>query len=164
MSERQDREYEKLKSLDDYLLLYRSLDDLASEVTNTNSIDESMVIVGKAIKRKVKYLVSFSKAYTRRQGFISLLKDRKEEKARLKQEQLDKAEEEMMSNLHEKFAKTDKGSTENISSLSAPPKAEELKPTQNVEVLEEPKELEVIEDNESSKLGLSSEDDEPMQF
>lgn len=84
MTERQEREYEQLKSFSDYTDLIKDLDDLASSVSNGEVIDKeiskSIACVSKAMREKVKYIVNISKSWRRKQSWLSVRKDIHQEK------------------------------------------------------------------------------------
>ena len=84
MTERQEREYEQLKSFEDYTDLIKELDDLASSVSNGEVIDKeiskSIECVSRAMRQKVKYIVNISKSWRRKQSWLSAKKDKRLEK------------------------------------------------------------------------------------
>ncbi len=93
-TERQEREYEQLKSFEDYTELIKELDDLASSVSNGEIIDKeifkSIACVSKAMRQKVKYIVDSSKSWRKKQSWLSVRRDKKIEKEFEEQErQLD---------------------------------------------------------------------------
>ena len=111
MTERQDREYEKLVTLEDYIELIKSLDELAGDVANGQVVDKeimkSIACVSKAMTKKVKYIVNFSKEFRRKQSRWSLRRDRQlEREAEEQEEELERLEKEFETNLTKNASKT----------------------------------------------------------
>jgi type I site-specific restriction-modification system R (restriction) subunit len=143
MTEREERKEEVLKTLDDFLNLYIHVDDAASEVTNSKQFDKGLNRIGKGIDKKINYIMSISKQYTRRQGFIARLRDRLIEKKRRSIEQDEQEREDERRVLQE----AQDFSSEMLS----------------LEVKENQKKLiqgEVIQDEEESEAQSSSQKDE----
>lgn len=101
-TEKQRRENELLKSLDDYLKTIEVLQETQCGTNKANKkIDETLLIIATAIKEKVDYIVKESKPYRRKQNWFSRWLDKlaekraaREEKRAIKRAEREAAEEE----------------------------------------------------------------------
>ena len=92
MTEREERQTEVLFTLKDYIEQIKELDELAGDVANGDKIDkyisQSIKSVAQALNQKVKYIVSISKKYRKKQSLLSVKKDLKIEQEQAQQEAL----------------------------------------------------------------------------
>lgn len=88
MTEREEREYEVLKTVDDYSELIEKLDDMASNLSNDGVMDKVLFRVGKALDEKIKYLMKISKPWRKKQTLQSRRCDKKLESEEKSKERL----------------------------------------------------------------------------
>ena len=162
MTERQERELEQLKTLDDYLDLLKVLDETAGEVENPTPIDKVMLSVSKAMTKKVKYILSISKKYRQRQGFFSVMADKRQEKREKEAEEPSKPSpwqrmKESVANLKETKALADKGNEElPVVATQGAAQAAQVMDEQQADVIEND---EVIENTDTSPAPAEAADD-----
>ncbi len=190
MTEREEREFEVLKTVDDYADLIEKLDDMAGNLSNDEAMDKVLFRVGKALDEKIKYILKISKRWRKKQSLQSRRYDKKiEEQATLGErleaiKELQKAivlqdklkleyqsKKGLLSRIkaffHHKQTKAlpelQNEDAEQNSLSQASPKAYD--PTPKVEdEQDEVKETEVVEDNEEEVDDESPEDDEVLDF
>ncbi len=75
MTEKEKRQVDDLETLDDYLNIINVLDQTAGEVSNNESLDKAINSVGKALKKKVEYILRRSKKYRRPQSIFSIMRE-----------------------------------------------------------------------------------------
>lgn len=86
-TEKQRRENELLKSLNDYLKTIEVLQETQCGTNKANKkIDETLLIIATAIKEKVDYIVKESKPYRRKQNWFSRWLDKLAEKRAAREE------------------------------------------------------------------------------
>ena len=81
MTEREERNLEKLKTVKDYFNALEEVFDLAGEVPD-KQLEELVALLMKNLRKKYKYIIRISKPYRRRQNIFSVFKDKKFEKER----------------------------------------------------------------------------------
>lgn len=85
MTEREMRDFERLKTVDDYMNEIQKLAEMSESIEN-DDVDEILSMLVGGLKKKYKYIIKQSVQYTRPQGLFSRLRDalieRRERKAR----------------------------------------------------------------------------------
>lgn len=81
MTEREERNLEKLKSVKDYFNALEEVFDLAGEVPD-KQLEKLVALLMKNLRKKYKYIIRISRSYRRRQNIFSVFKDKKFEKER----------------------------------------------------------------------------------
>lgn len=85
MTEREMRDFERLKTVDDYMNEIQKLAEMSESIEN-DDVDEILRMLVGGLKKKYKYIIKQSVQYTRPQGLFSRLRDalteRREQKAR----------------------------------------------------------------------------------
>ena len=85
MTEREMRDFERLKTVDDYMNEIQKLAEMSESIEN-DDVDEILSMLVGGLKKKYKYIIKQSVQYTRPQGLFSSLRDalieRRERKAR----------------------------------------------------------------------------------
>lgn len=89
------REYEKLRTVSDYIDLINQLDSAASQVPNNEEIDKAIVTVARGLHNKIKYVVKISKRFTKKESLYKQIKTfwqrKKEDKIKVIQDELTEA-------------------------------------------------------------------------
>lgn len=91
--EKEQRDLEKLKTVDDYVYSIRVLSGVVCGTKKADKkIDETLVILVEALYEKYKYIIDISKPYRKKQGFFSKIGDYFKLR-KLKKEQRDRVSE-----------------------------------------------------------------------
>lgn len=97
MTEREMRDFERLKTVDDYMNEIQKLAEMSESIEN-DDVDEILRMLVGGLKKKYKYIIKQSVQYTRPQGLFSRLRDalteRKEQKAREQAEMQEQTQQE----------------------------------------------------------------------
>lgn len=97
MTEREMRDFERLKTVDDYMNEIQKLAEMSESIEN-DDVDEILSMLVGGLKKKYKYIIKQSVQYTRPQGLFSRLRDalteRKEQKAREQAEMQEQTQQE----------------------------------------------------------------------
>lgn len=97
MTEREMRDFERLKTVDDYMNEIQKIAEISENVEN-DDVDEILQMLVVGLKKKYKYIIKQSVQYTRPQGFFSRFRDslteKRERKAREQAEMEEKARQE----------------------------------------------------------------------
>ena len=94
-TERQYRESEQLVSVEDYLNEINLLIEMSEDMEgskSTNYIDKTIILLCKALNRKEKYKLRFSRRWRKSQGFFSRWKDVRAERREIKREEAEEKE------------------------------------------------------------------------
>ena len=146
MTEREERDLEKLKTTEDYINEIKFVSDVVCGTKKADKeIDETLTLLAVALKAKYKYIIKISSPYRKKQGFFSRLRDKSlERQERKMQEKREKAED-ALAKFKEEYSAQQQGKEQ-----------QQLpQPTTEVQVLEKP----------ASKPMLPNPDsDEPLRF
>ena len=97
MTEREMRDFERLKTVDDYMNEIQKIAEMSESIEN-NDVDEILQMLVGGLKKKYKYIIKQSVQYTRPQGLFSRLRDalteRRERKAREQAEMQEQTQQE----------------------------------------------------------------------
>lgn len=97
MTEREMRDFERLKTVDDYMNEIQKIAEMSESIEN-NDVDEILQMLVGGLKKKYKYIIKQSVQYTRPQGLFSRLRDalteRREQKAREQAEMQEQTQQE----------------------------------------------------------------------
>lgn len=97
MTEREMRDFERLKTVDDYMNEIQKLAEMSESIEN-DDVDEILSMLVGGLKKKYKYIIKQSVQYTRPQGLFSRLRDalteRRERKAREQAEMQEQTQQE----------------------------------------------------------------------
>lgn len=97
MTEREMRDFERLKTVDDYMNEIQKLAEMSESIEN-DDVDEILRMLVGGLKKKYKYIIKQSVQYTRPQGLFSRLRDalieRRERKAREQAEMQEQTQQE----------------------------------------------------------------------
>lgn len=97
MTEREMRDFERLKTVDDYMNEIQKIAEMSESIEN-NDVDEILQMLVVGLKKKYKYIIKQSVQYTRPQGLFSRLRDalteRRERKAREQAEMQEQTQQE----------------------------------------------------------------------
>lgn len=97
MTEREMRDFERLKTVDDYMNEIQKLAEMSESIEN-DDVDEILSMLVGGLKKKYKYIIKQSVQYTRPQGLFSRLRDalteRREQKAREQAEMQEQTQQE----------------------------------------------------------------------
>lgn len=97
MTEREMRDFERLKTVDDYMNEIQKIAEMSESIEN-NDVDEILSMLVGGLKKKYKYIIKQSVQYTRPQGLFSRLRDalteRRERKAREQAEMQEQTQQE----------------------------------------------------------------------
>ncbi len=79
-TEKKLREYEELRTIDDYIQAYQDIADIAVNFSGasdevTKYFSETLLILSKSFKKKIKYIVNGSRKWRRRQSLFSKYRD-----------------------------------------------------------------------------------------
>lgn len=140
MTEREERELERLKTIDDYIEEFTKLEE-ASAIMPVKQLDKIINLLSKALCKKYKYVINYSAPYRKKQSWFSILKDKREEKRRKKEDEENKSEESVES--------MEKDQAGTCPSLSAP--------GQN------PQEIEVLDEVPVNMLTEGKSEEEPQK-
>ena len=94
MTEREERELEKLKTVKDYYDELESVFDLAGEVPE-KQLEKLTALLMRNLRKKYKYIIKISKSFRKRQSLFSRLRDKRLEKLRdseLEEEEIEEIE------------------------------------------------------------------------
>lgn len=81
MTEREERELEKLKTVKDYFNALEEVFDLAGEVPD-KQLEKLVALLMKNLRKKYKYIIRISKSFRHRQNIFSKFRDKRFEKER----------------------------------------------------------------------------------
>lgn len=81
MTEREERELEKLKTVKDYFNALEDVFDLAGEVPD-KQLEKLVALLMKNLRKKYKYIIRISKPFRHRQNIFSKFRDKRFEKER----------------------------------------------------------------------------------
>lgn len=97
MTEREMRDFERLKTVDDYMNEIQKIAEMSESIEN-DDVDEILSMLVGGLKKKYKYIIKQSVQYTRPQGLFSRLRDalieRRERKAREQAEMQEQTQQE----------------------------------------------------------------------
>lgn len=160
-TEKKLREYEELKTINDYMGILQEFLEVATSITGTNetvikTFEDSIQLLSDALKEKLKYMLALSKKWRKKQGFFSKLRDtliEKQEIRLLKQQMKKEALLEDLKSLKKevKEAKSELTETTKALDVSLSQASQVLKETEFVDTIE-PSNTEVLEEGESSSL------------
>lgn len=160
-TEKKLREYEELKTINDYMGILQEFLEVATSITGTNetvikTFEDSIQLLSDALKEKLKYMLALSKKWRKKQGFFSKLRDtliEKQEIRLLKQQMKKEALLEELKSLKKevKEAKSELTETTKAFDVSLSQASQVLKETEVVDTIE-PSNTEVLEEGESSSL------------
>ncbi len=87
MTEREERKFEELVTVDDYMNEMQKLGEVAQDSEDeVNYFDKSIALLSKGLYKKYKYIVKISSKYCRKQSWLSILKDMWAERQQRKQD------------------------------------------------------------------------------
>lgn len=160
-TEKKLREYEELKTINDYMDILQEFLEVATSITGTNetvikTFEDSIQLLSDALKEKLKYMLALSKKWRKKQGFFSKLRDtliEKQEIRLLKQQMKKEALLEDLKSLKKevKEAKSELTETTKALDVSLSQASQVPKETEVVDTIE-PSNTEVLEEGESSSL------------
>lgn len=160
-TEKKLREYEELKTINDYMDILQEFLEVATSITGTNetvikTFEDSIQLLSDALKEKLKYMLALSKKWRKKQGFFSKLRDtllEKQEIRLLKQQMKKEALLEDLKSLKKevKEAKSELTETTKALDVSLSQASQVPKETEVVDTIE-PSNMEVLEEGESSSL------------
>ncbi len=160
-TEKKLREYEELKTINDYMGILQEFLEVATSITGTNetvikTFEDSIQLLSDALKEKLKYMLALSKKWRKKQGFFSKLRDtllEKQEIRLLKQQMKKEALLEDLKSLKKevKEAKSELTETTKALDVSLSQASQVPKETEVVDTIE-PSNMEVLEEGESSSL------------
>ena len=94
MTEREMRDKERLITVDDYFDEFSKLEEVAGTVSDKD-LDRILRLLSKALYKKYKYVINYSAPFRKKQGWLSVLKDKREEKRRNKEVEEKESEDSM---------------------------------------------------------------------
>lgn len=160
-TEKKVREFEELKTVNDYMDMLQNFLEVATNISGTNEIvmktfEDSIQLLSNALKEKLKYILNISKPWRKKQGFFSKLRDTLIEKQeiRLLKRKMNKEKllEELKSLKKEiEEAKAELNEITQTSETSLSQASQVPKETEALDTIESSN-TEVIEEGESSSL------------
>lgn len=128
MRESEEREYERLKTVDDYFAEFEKLEN-ASGTIPPDRLDQICNILSKALCQKYKYVIKFSAPYRRKQGMFSRFSDWLEERREFREYRREQREQ------RDKESENIKDDKSSDARLGSPPFPALASSQQDVEIL-----------------------------
>lgn len=160
-TEKKLREYEELKTINDYMDILQEFLEVATSISGTNetvikTFEDSIQLLSDALKEKLKYMLALSKKWRKKQGFFSKLRDTLLEKQEIRLLKQQMKKEALLAELKSlkkevKEAKSELTETTKALDVSLSQASHVPKETEVVDTIE-PFNTEVLEEGESSSL------------
>lgn len=145
MRESEEREYERLKTIDDYFAEFEKLEN-ASGTIPPDRLDQICNILSKALCQKYKYVIKFSAPYRRKQGIFSRFQEWLDERREAKESRKEQSKQQS------EDVKTTMSECEpGVAQLGAPPFPALANSQQNVEIFDKVPVKKLTEEKEETQ-------------